>query len=44
VKLSERYMQRPLFRPDLTQTVEWQVDTLSDADSGKACQQEGIGI
>jgi len=37
-------MQCPLFRSDLTQTVEWQVDTFSDADSGKASQQEGIGI
>ena len=37
-------MQRPLFRSELTQTVEWQVDTFSDADSGKASQQEGIGI
>ena len=37
-------MQCPLFGSDLTQTVEWQVDTFSDADSGDASQQEGIGI
>jgi len=44
VKLSEGNMKRPLFRSDVTQTVEWQVDTFSDADSSKASQQEGIGI
>jgi hypothetical protein len=41
---SRRNLQRPLFRSELTQTVEWQVDAFSDdVDSGKASQQEGIG-
>ena len=44
VKLAEGNMQCPLFGSDVTQTVEWQVDAFSDADSGDARQQERIGI
>ena len=34
VQLTERDMQCPLIRPDLAQTVQRQIDTLADADSG----------
>jgi len=44
VKLSEGNMQCPLFGPQVTLTIEWQVDPLSNADSGDASQQESIGI
>jgi hypothetical protein len=44
MELSEWNMQCPLFGPDLAQTIEWQMDALSDADSSGASQQESIGI
>jgi hypothetical protein len=44
VKLSEGNMQCPLFGPEVTLTIEWQVDAFSNADSGDASQQESIGI
>ena len=37
-------MQCPLFGPQVTLTIEWQVDAFSNADSGDASQQESIGI
>jgi len=37
-------MQRPLFGPQVTLTIEWQVDAFSNADSGDASQQQSIGI
>ena len=33
-------MQCPLFGPQVTLTIEWQVDAFSNADSGDASQQE----
>jgi hypothetical protein len=44
VKLSKGNVQCPLFGPDVAQTIEWQVDALSNADPGAASQQESIGI
>ena len=37
-------MQCPLFGPQVTLTIEWQVDAFSNADSGDASQQQSIGI
>src|ERR1039458_3187993 len=36
-------MQCPLIRPDLTQTVQREIDGLADADSSGASEQERIG-
>jgi hypothetical protein len=44
VHLSEGHMQRPLLVCHLAQTVERQVNTLTNANSGEAHQQESIGI
>jgi hypothetical protein len=33
-----------LFGPEVTLTIEWQVDAFSNADAGDASQQERIGI
>ena len=37
-------MQCPLLGPQMTLTIEWQVDAFSNADSSDASQQESIGI
>jgi len=44
VKLSEGNMQCPLFGPQMTLTIERQVDAFSNSDSSDASQQEGVGI
>jgi hypothetical protein len=44
VKLAEGNVQCPLFRRDVTQTIEWQVDAFSNPDPRETSQQEGIGI
>lgn len=43
VQLAERDMRRPLIRPDLAQTVQREIDALTDADSSSASEQERIG-
>jgi len=37
-------MQGPSFGSDVTETVQWQVDALSNADPSEASQQESIRI
>jgi len=37
-------MQSPLFGPDVAETIQGQVDALSNADPGEASQQESIRI
>ena len=37
-------MQGPLFGPEVAQTIQWQVDALSNADPGEASQQESMRI
>jgi hypothetical protein len=37
-------MRRPLSGPQMTLTIEWQLDAFSNADSSDTSQQESIGI
>src|SRR5258708_12079595 len=43
VQLAERDMQCPLVRPDLSKTVQREIDALTDTDSRGASEQERIG-
>ncbi len=42
VQLAQRDMQRPLVRPDLPETVQGEIDTFADADSGGAGEPERV--
>ena len=43
LELAERDLQGPLVHTDLPQTVQREIDTLADADSGGASEQQRIG-
>src|SRR5580700_7894704 len=43
-ELSEGNMRRPLSGPQMTLTIEWQLDAFSNADSSDTSQQESSGI
>ena len=43
VQLAERDMQCPLVRPDLSKTVQREIDALTETDSRGASEQERIG-
>jgi hypothetical protein len=43
MQLTERDMKRPLRRTDLAQAIQREIDTLADAESGRAEEQQGVG-
>jgi hypothetical protein len=44
VELAERNMKRPLVLVQLAKAVEGKIDTLADADSGSADEQQSIAL